>query len=78
MKSTINPQGFDWRVGATYIVMNKHLTSKIGDLWKVLPYRRKLKGKEPGMAGEAMTSKKVNIEDQWVFKSREVNREQLM
>ena len=78
MASKIDPKGFDWKLGATYIVVNRHLTSQIGDLWKVLPYRRKVQGREPGMTGEAMTSRKGRVEDQWVFKTEHISKDQLM
>ena len=76
--SPVNPEGFDWRVGAVYIVMNKHLTSQIGDLWKVLPYRRKQKGTAPGMTSKSMKSKNGKLEEQWVHKTKEVTRSQKM
>ena len=57
MKSGVQLKGFNWKVGLTYIVINKHLTSNIGSLWKILPYRRKVGGNAPGMASKGMQGK---------------------
>ena len=78
MKSKMMIEGFDWKRGLVYIQMNKHLTSSLKSLWKILPYRRKVGGVTPGMASQGMTGKRGRIEDQWVFKCKEVSREQMM
>ena len=54
MKSRLEVKGFDWRRGLVYIVINKHLTSNLGSLWKILPYRRKVGGTAPGMMSQTM------------------------
>ena len=77
MKSSLNVKGFDWRRGLVYIVINKHLTNNLGKLWKILPYRKKVGGTVPGMMSQAMQGKK-DLEEQWVFKCREVDKDQLM
>ena len=65
-------------MGLVYIKMNRHLTSNLKSLWKILPFRRKVGGTEPGMFSKGMSGKSGRIEDQCVFKCREVSREQLM
>ena len=78
MRSSLNPAGFNWKMGLVYIRMNKNLTSSVGNMWKILPFRRKVGGTEPGMSSEAMVGKKGKVEEQWCFKVKEVNREQLL
>ena len=50
----------------------------LGGLWKLLPFRKKVGGVEPGMTSEAMIGKKGRVEDQWVFKCKEVTEDQLL
>ena len=57
MRSGIEVKGFNWKLGLVYIVINKHLTSNLGSLWKILPYRRKVGGTTPGMASKGMQRK---------------------
>ena len=78
MKSKMKVEGFQWKVGLVYILMNKHLTTNLGKMWKILPYRRKVGGNAPGMASKAMVGKDGDVEDQWIFKTKEVSKEQLM
>ena len=78
MKSTMNPEGFNWKMGLVYIRMNKQLTPGLGKMWKILPFRRKVGGVEPGMTSAAMSGKRGEVEEQWAFKVKEVNREQYM
>ena len=78
MKSQMEVKGFNWRMGLVYILMNKHLTTNLGKMWKILPYRKKVGGTAPGMASQGMSGKNGKVEDQWVFKVKEVTREQLM
>ena len=44
MKSEIEFVGFDYDQGRRYIVLNEHLTGGLGDLRRVLPWRRKAGG----------------------------------
>ena len=78
MKSEMKLEGFNWRMGLVYIKMNKHLTSNLGNMWKILPFRKKVGGRTPGMSSDGMTGKKGKVEDQWTFKTKTVTREQLM
>ena len=61
-------EGFNWKMGLVYIRMNRNLTPNLGGLRKILPFRKKVGGVEPGMTSEAMIGKKERVEDQWVFK----------
>ena len=45
-------------------------------MWKVLPYRRKAGGTQPGMTSKGMMGSKDDLEDQWVYKCKEVTKEQ--
>ena len=68
--SSIKFEGFDWRLGARYVVMNKHLTSDLHELWGVLPFRRSNKGVEPGMSNKNVGNSKEtekDLLDKWVF-----------
>ena len=78
MKSKMIVNGFDWNMGLVYIAMNRNRTTNLNKLWKILPYRRKVGGTAPGMASKAMSGKNGKVEDQWVFKSKEITREQEM
>ena len=72
--SQLRIEGFDYKRGARYIVMNRKYTSALHELWGVLPYRRKAKGTEPGMFGKNVNNKKEtedDMESQWVFPKRE-------
>ena len=71
MGSKIKLDGFDWRVGLVYIQMNRKLTPNIGRFWRILPQRRKVVGVTPGMSSRGMSVKDCSIEDQWVFKTKE-------
>ena len=75
-KSKMKFAGFEWRRGAVYVVINKHLTGNLGALWKILPYRRKVGGTQPGMTSQGMMGKQEELEKQWVFKTREITEEQ--
>ena len=44
LKSPIQIEGFEWRQGARYVVVNRKYTSDLKCLWNVLPWRRKVKG----------------------------------
>ena len=77
MRSSMKIQGFNWKIGLVYIVMNKHLTSDLGKLWKILPYRKKVGGTTPGMASRGMQSKGGDVEEQWSFKCKELSEDQL-
>ena len=52
-QSGVKFEGFDFKQGGRYIVMNKRYTGHLKPLWNVLPWRRKLKGTAPGMTGKA-------------------------
>ena len=61
MRSPMKIQGFNWKMGLVYITMNKHLTSNLGSLWKILPYRKNVGGTTPGMSSKGMSSKSGSV-----------------
>ena len=65
LKSKIKTQGFNWRQGARYIVINKHLTDDLSSIWKVLPWKRS--GAKISMKNKDLISKKEKLEDTWCF-----------
>ena len=67
LKSPIKVEGFDWKQGARYIVVNRSLTGDLKCLWNVLPWRRKVGGTAPGMKSAEVNSKTGNVEFQWQF-----------
>ena len=79
-KSPLKFEGFNWKQGARYIVMNKHLTSDLQELWGVLPYRRKVNGVEPGMNNKFVGSIKETeeeLESRWVFPKKQPTPHQI-
>ena len=78
MKSEMKVEGFNWKMGLVYILMNKNLTSNLGTMWRLLPFRKKTGGTAPGMSSQGMSGKSGRVEDQWSFRIKEVSREQLM
>ena len=52
-ESNLKFEGFDYKQGGRYIVMNKQYTGNLKPLWNVLPWRRKNQGTAPGMTGKA-------------------------
>ena len=67
MTSPIKIEGFDWKQGARYIVVNRKYTSDLRCLWNVLPWRRKVRGTAPGMKSKEVNSKTGDVEYQWKF-----------
>ena len=71
-KSPLKFEGFEYRHGARYIVMNRKYTGDLKELWGVLPYRRKVNGVAPGMTGKAINDRKEDDPSyQWIFPKRE-------
>ena len=69
IKSPLRFDGFDYKQGLRYIVINKHLTGDLQVLANVLPWRRKV-------GGVAMTVKGINAKEddpelQWTFPGRQ-------
>ena len=69
--------GFEWREGARYIAISKHLTGPLGDLKKVIPAKRKVGGVMPGITSQDVNRKKSKIETQWYFPRKEATKEQV-
>ena len=76
-KSPINIEGYDWKQGARYIVVNRKYTSDLRCIWNVLPWRRKVKGTAPGMKSKEINSKKGDVEMQWNFPRVEPTEQQI-
>ena len=70
-KSPLKFEGFDYKQGLRYIVLNKHYTGDLKGLWNVLPWRRKTGGVTPGMTGNVSDRNEKNVEEQWIFPKRE-------
>ena len=73
--SPIKIEGFDWRQGARYVLVNKRYTSDLACLWGILPFRRKDKGTAPGMKSKDINSKKGDIEKQWIFPKKPTDQQ---
>ena len=60
--------------------MNRHLTSDLGELWGVLPYRRKVNGVEPGMKNKFVNSTEETedeLESRWVYPNKNLTPHQI-
>ena len=77
LKSPIKNEGFDWRQGARYIVLNRKYTGSLKNLWSILPWRRQVHGTTPGMKAKELNSKNGNIEIQWRFPKKEPTPEMI-
>jgi hypothetical protein len=77
LKSPIDIQGFNWKQGARYIVVNRKYTGDLKCLWNILPWRRKVGGTAPGMKSKEMNSKTGNVEMQWNFPRAEPTEKQI-
>ena len=60
---------------ALYVRINKHLTSNLGTLWKVLPFRSRTGGVEPGMSSKGVKGNQED-NDQWIWPKREPTEEE--
>ena len=77
LRSPLKIEGFDWRQGARYIVVNRRYTGDLKCLWNILPWKRKTGGTVPGMKSKELNSKKGKIEIQWSFPRREPTDQQI-
>ena len=66
-KSDIIFEGFDYKQGTRYIVINKHYTGNLKPIWNVLPWRKKVGGTAPGMTGKGINSVEDDPEYQWCY-----------
>ena len=60
MKSGMKLKGLDWKHGARYFVVNKHLTGELKSIWKILPWTKS--GKVIGITNKELNSKTEKIE----------------
>ena len=76
-KSPLKINGFDWRQGARYIVVNRKYTGDLDCLRDILPWKRNKGSTAPGMKSKELNSKKGEIEMQWNFPKREPTETQI-
>ena len=70
--SEMKLEGLNYQQIALYVRMNRDLTGDLKNLWRVLPWRRKTGGVEPGMKNSNVNSKKEQaVKTQWVFPDTE-------
>ena len=71
--SSLRFPGFNYKQGARYIVMNKHLTGNLAPLRNILPRRRKTQGRTPGMTGKAVNDRQEDDDGewQWIYPARD-------
>ena len=77
LKSPLIIEGFDWRQGARYIVVNRRYTGDLKCLLNVFPWKRKVGGTVPGMESKELNSKNGDIEMQWSFPRAEPTKQQI-
>ena len=59
--SNIRVKGFNWKRGAIYIKINRHLVKNISkEVRKFIPIRKKSQGTAPGMASKGLKNKEGN------------------
>ena len=67
-ESKIKLEGFNWKKGLIYILINKEIPSKIPtEVRKYIPFRKSNRGVQPGMTSKGMTDKEGSEERQWIF-----------
>ena len=63
-------EGLDMNKVTLYIRMNKHLTGDLKELWRYLPFRKKVGGVEPGMSSKGVKEDTEN--EQWCWPKAEI------
>ena len=76
-KSSLKMNGFNWKKGILYIMMNKKLVTKISTrIKRYFPIRKSRQGTEPGMSSQGL-KRKENAEDkQWFFYRKDPSEEE--
>ena len=74
-KSTIRIEGFQWKHGVRYIVLNKHLTGDLAVIAGLLP--RTKSGFKVGMQNKYVKARKETIEENWIFLQRSPNERKM-
>jgi hypothetical protein len=64
IKSPLQVKGVNYKEVARYVRLNKNKTGPLGKLWRLMPWRKKTGGTEPGMRGKNVHSKNW---EKWVF-----------
>ena len=78
MKSKLQFEGFDYKQGRRYIVLNRDRTGNIRELGKTLPWRKKDGGTKPSMMGAMGTKLEDDPEIQWIFPEKELTKKEEM
>ena len=63
-------EGLDMNKVTLYIRMNKHLTGDLKELWRYIPFRKKVGGVEPGMSSKGVKEDTEN--EQWCWPKAEI------
>ena len=67
-ESEIETEGFDFKEVSRYVFINRRLTGDLGQLWRLLPRRRKTGGRcEPGMKNKEVKGRDAGTEESWIF-----------
>ena len=66
-RSTMNVDGFNVKLGLKYISMNEKLTSDLGPLRTMLPWRLTKPGIQPTMKSKWVNHKEILDDDDWVY-----------
>jgi hypothetical protein len=69
-KSELKIDGVNFKEVVRYVKVNEDHTSGLGELRKLLPWRRKHGGTRPGMKNKEINGKKKDTEIAWVFPAR--------
>ena len=57
-RSPLKIDGFNYRLGTKYILMNKQYTGDLKCIAKFLPWRKKVKGTTPGIKSKGINTRK--------------------
>ena len=67
MRSTMEIDGFNTRLGIKYIAMNEEYTSDLGPLRRLMPRRMTKPGVHPTMKSKWVNSKEVLADEDWIY-----------
>ena len=67
VRSTIEMEGFNMKLGLKYIAMNEEYTSDLEPLRMLLPVRMTKPGVKPGMKSKWVNHKEILADDDWIY-----------
>ena len=70
-RSTMNVEGFNFKLGTRYIYMNKEYTGNLEKIEGLLPYRLTKPGTKPTMKCKWVNSKEIQEDKDWVYPARQ-------